>query len=768
MKIFWRRSNTQLFFPLVLLLLSFRLHSQSEYDSFIRIDTAYKSTKKGFLEVVFTQFDKHMPHFASKDDYSISESLPLKKDILKMENDPELESIGKRPAIIFYVPAEIKNKKALYNTLWDNIQILKKKANFPFVFQPIIIADSAGYFKILNGGLGKLKFNDIENFLNNINYNMTINELHGNIDTLLNKARVICFIGADFYRRPQPKVFSSIERVFSVSRKIQDPLERPVFIAYSMDSQGIPVDMKTYIDTTISNRGRSLESEAGLQSIDPGFKRKFATNFEKYFTLGYVNRYKVSVKINFPIYKGETRTLELIWNALPKNPTLYGYRFGSPERPDDIGQRKNEIPLVGLLGGIILFGFYFALMFWYPWHEKRSFEKKYVGPYKKQVGLVQYDTITNEPIEDGTIIVTSCKAIIPYNIWQMQGNKCPNYPECMYYLDCDGSGKLDSEYKFYSPTGNQRKYNWLFFGTCGGFLSWLLSFLMSPLFNFMGFGNFYELLYNSASGASKEEFVRSCIDQANVGFTSILGIGSALIIADYFSETQRSKITQPIIKILASGMLSALCFGVLFALNIHLYLKWMISWTCMALILSAAMSYKSSSVSFKNASIATLTGILLSFILFIGQDLISGFSIFSDSNVIIHIINMFKFIALGAITGYTATTVLKRLEDFELELLAPEQVGGRIIPISKALRSGSPVSIGSDPKNVIFIKWTDPGVQLLHARLELKNGDVVLVAYSPILINSIVLPADSKHTLRNNDTIQFGEHGATIMKFKLR
>ena len=131
-------------------------------------------------------------------------------------------------------------------------------------------------------------------------------------------------------------------------------------------------------------------------------------------------------------------------------------------------------------------------------------------------------------------------------------------------------------------------------------------------------------------------------------------------------------------------------------------------------------------------------------------------------------IKILRLILLGALTGYIVTNVLKKLEEYELVLLSPDQVRDRVIPISKILNSRATVTIGSSPKNVIFIKWTDPGAEESHASINLTNEGVVLTSHAEIIINKEYLSKGSKHLLKDNDTIQLGRHSSTLLQFKIK
>lgn len=174
------------------------------------------------------------------------------------------------------------------------------------------------------------------------------------------------------------------------------------------------------------------------------------------------------------------------------------YSFGSSDFPVNVKELKKDSlfwfssAFIGILFLLVLF---FILSILYPKIEERKFFKEYVSPYKPVNNIIKLDNITNEPIKEGTLVVQRCKEVVPFYIWKSLGNQCPSYPECMDILGCDGCGKSDINYKFFSKSGSLKKYNWLFFGACGGFFAWVFTLLIIPVFHRIHLADLFQGLY---------------------------------------------------------------------------------------------------------------------------------------------------------------------------------------------------------------------------------------------------------------------------------
>ena len=735
--------------------------SQRPGQSFLRIDSIYlPKDKKGRLELNFTRFLKDKSYLSSALDFEVNETFFGYNNALKIT---DIRQIPDTHNIIMHVSYGTSDQTAIFRRVNEQINNINKKKISGY-FTPILISDSLNFYKILKGKKA-VDTASIRNFVSSP-YLLNINQLHTEEGNCFENACYLYFINSDNIGNSD----ATIDKVMPSNTKKYVGNAAPVIVPYLMEEIEIPAYLKNYI----------LKTPCPYDTIitDPNLTR-FHRIFQRILISNFNFKYALTLDTRKPNYKGEPRILNLLWKGTGLKDTI-SYSFGSSDYPLNIKELSKDwiFWLSCIFFGILfLLSVFFVLSILYPFLEEKRFVKKYVSPYFPINNIVKLDTMTNEPIEKGSLVVTRCKEIVPYYIWKGLGNQCPSYPECMDYLGCDGCGKSDINYKFFSQSGNMKKFNWLFYGTCGGFIAWMLTLLIIPLLSSINFGGIFVGLYDSTVNPNTDlyYFKENIVHQTSIGFGIGLGLGAALIMADYFSSIIRPHLAISISKIILCGIINAFIFGLINALTfkfqINPFLSGFIGWTFFAIILSLALSISSPSIHFKRSIIATSAGVLLSFFIYhLSSELTNiGYKDFSSNRqLFIEFINILRLIVLGGLTGYIVTNVLNKLEEYELTLQSPDQVSGRVIPISKILNSRATVTIGSSPKNVIFIKWTDPGAEESHASINLTNEGVVLTSHAEIIINKEYLSKGSRHLLKDKDVIQLGRHSSTLMQFNIK
>jgi predicted component of type VI protein secretion system len=126
---------------------------------------------------------------------------------------------------------------------------------------------------------------------------------------------------------------------------------------------------------------------------------------------------------------------------------------------------------------------------------------------------------------------------------------------------------------------------------------------------------------------------------------------------------------------------------------------------------------------------------------------------------------LISLILLGALLGSILVTVISAMEDFEMEYISPEKFQS-VVPISKWLKSGTEVTIGTDSSNYVYVKWDDGAAQPQHAKLLYENGAVFIVPFADTLVRGQPIPLNRKTALQNGDVIQLGRDSITRMRYK--
>ena len=487
------------------------------------------------------------------------------------------------------------------------------------------------------------------------------------------------------------------------------------------------------------------------------------------------NSHSIKLKVGFPVYTGDERSIQINWNEEDLSSTK-NYRACSTNFPCVIG-RADESSGKGvywltlfLIGAIILFAIFAVLSLLVPLYKKREFKSNYVVPYRQLGPVREIDPATGEAFEEGQLVVTKCSQKISLDVWEGLGGRCPNYPECMSYLGCAGGGRKETHENFFSQKGILKKFNWLWFGGVGGFIGWILFALYSNFYNLFAWYRkiflyiaelpFLSPYFEEGSKVATSEVIAN---EAFVGFA--LGTGLTIALA-YVEEKGAPKfsIGKMLLRVLLGTIVSFIVFmggAILQQFFIsNSFISGLITWIIFGILLGMVLSVQST-ISLSRGVLGALLAALVCFLVYFG-----AIKFLTQSGFGVNLFKMISYIALGCILGIVVVSVVSRLEDFEIEYLTPSEFGGFIIPISKWLKQGMNVNIGSASGSYVYVKWNDPAVQEQHATLTFDSGRVFIEPMGETLVNNVLLPYEKKTLLKNGDIIQLGRDSISQMLYK--
>ncbi|HMY84533.1 MAG TPA: hypothetical protein PLR24_01400 [Saprospiraceae bacterium] len=751
-------------YPLILicLFLWVTLDAQCIKDAFVRIDTIELPAEiKNRLQIKITRFYQAYKAQSRVSDFTIVENYHGTDRYLKIMDIAQV-----RDTMNVLVHIDHISDQNNINLIIDAFNRLNQSEKST-VFLPTIIGDSLNFYKIK-------KFNSMNNVLavndfKQKRYSLDQRAIRGNLNTLHSTSCYIWLIDSkNIYN-----IHATIGKIFPNENKNKQAA--PLFVPYLISD--IPTSDYSQLRDIMQKVPCSIDSVI----IDINLK-KFHRHLKDIKSANFPVSYDVFFDPAKPFYLGENRQIVLTWRSnLGKDLIVLRdtatYSFGSSDFPVNVKELKKDSlfwfssAFIGILFLLVLF---FILSILYPKIEERKFFKEYVSPYKPVNNIIKLDNITNEPIKEGTLVVQRCKEVVPFYIWKSLGNQCPSYPECMDILGCDGCGKSDINYKFFSKSGSLKKYNWLFFGACGGFFAWVFTLLTIPVFHRIHLADLFQGLYEKKEliNSSLMFFKENVINQSAVGFGIALGLAGVLTMVDYFSSIVRQHIIINILKIVDLAIVAALFFGLVnafsYRFDITPFFSGLISWTGFALLFAITLSLKSATIRFKRALIASLMGVLITYLFFyISSSIVNiGYentTIFRQ--IIMESLKILRFQILGMLIGYITMNVISRQEDYELELQSPDSVRGKVIPLTKALNTNNAITIGTSPKNVIRIKWIDAGAEEYHASINYSAEGPVLETFAEVIVNREYLPKGTRYILQDRDMIQLGRHSSTLFLF---
>lgn len=472
-----------------------------------------------------------------------------------------------------------------------------------------------------------------------------------------------------------------------------------------------------------------------------------------------------------PIFIGEDRRIDM--QLVPqKAQTSYSYRFGSYIAPLNFRANIQDLfywSVLFIIGVILVFLIFAVLSLMVPFYKQKEFKRKYVKPFKRQGNKVSFDPVTNDPIREGDMVVEKCSQVIPLATWEALG-RCPNYPECTSFLGCSGAGaKEDIQEHFFSQKGILKKLNWLFFGSIGGFMAWTV-YALYQITDLSSFKHtlavFFQFMFGNIGSEKLDEL-------ENTGFVGIC-IGAllslTLAIVEELGQSRKFSYLRILSTLVLGFFISLFTFmtGALLQFYLSSFLAGLLTWLLFGVTFGLVISVGSSVSVSRGIAGGLIASISAFFVYFLGVVVVQkGYLGASPAlQYIIDGVKMLSFISLGAIMGVVMVTVVSRLEDFELEYIYPVEYNGMLAPISKWLKSGLEISIGTASKSHVFIKWDDPSVLENHARLSYRDGRVLIEPLGEVLVNGVILPEKRKFALQDNDVVQLGRHSTTAFRYR--
>jgi len=479
--------------------------------------------------------------------------------------------------------------------------------------------------------------------------------------------------------------------------------------------------------------------------------------------------YLVRIKPQKRLYYGRERTLSLDWAPLEENYTSsFNYREGTYAQP--IAPLPPDAPLEwykSIFSGILLIGLLFLLLYFgVPKYKKTAFSTKYIKTYQAKKGIIHTDPLTNDRIEEGEKVVHKCGTPITLASWKFSG-KCPHFPNCINnkLYNCNGKGGPEN-YDLFAQNGILKKLTWGWYGGLGGLIAWLL-FSLHKLFNFGASTDVYDNMHQSILGVDflkKYNLLASEVGDATfIGLALGAGICLTLAIAEEKSSARFFSKKRILLRLLVGIIASFLIFfvGVLFQYVVldNPFWSGLLTWIIFGISIGLVLSIQSTILWQRGIAGGVIASVIGFFIYYF---------ISSSTNSLY--IKMLSLIAIGIILGIIIVVIISHLEDFQLRVLEPILYSGHTYPISKWLKSGIIVEIGTDKACYVFIKWDDPHVNGHHAELTYDNT-INTVYIQPIndaeiLVNSVIIPLDRRTPLAHNDHIRLGRNSITTLQYE--
>ena len=205
--------------------------------------------------------------------------------------------------------------------------------------------------------------------------------------------------------------------------------------------------------------------------------------------------------------------------------------------------------------------------------------------------------------------------------------------------------------------------------------------------------------------------------------------------------------------ILFSMVIFYLGFYLQYLLGVAPYLSGLVTWLLFGLVVGIIMSIQST-ISLLNGIIGGIIGTVVAYHFYWGLSELLNMGFLQA--------NLLSMIIMGGVIGSILVSVVTRLEDYELEVIAPQGYQ-RTIPISKWLKSSTNVMIGKLPGSYIYIKWDDEEVRPEHAELFFEDGTVYIKPIEETLVNQRMV--SKPVSLKHGDIIQLGRASITQFRF---
>jgi hypothetical protein len=481
----------------------------------------------------------------------------------------------------------------------------------------------------------------------------------------------------------------------------------------------------------------------------------------------HIHGYDFQASAHEALYRGEVRSLRA---QLTGGSQIADKQFviGSPTSPVNLG--FVDWQLLALIGALIVAGLLALFSQFLPGLKRFRFAQKYIRRYE-QIDKKQYarsDPYTLQVFDEEDKVVVKCRQIHHLDTWKLLDHKCVNYPGCLRHTPgvartCqEGEGVTAGEV-FFSQQGPYRLLNWVWFGALGGLFAWLCLVAVSHF----SLHPVYELLGRISGDGNGHALLRDSL----TGFSLGLFLSLMLAWAEEKGQSRRFSWGRILIRTLLGAIISTAIFFLSFLLFKELlgenmgFLRGLLTWALFGLFLGISLSIRSSIHILRGIVGGSLAG-SLAFLLYYLPFLLNEFAWGRNS---FEWTKMMGFIMLGAILAYTLVSVIRSYEDFELTYLSPAEFR-RVNPISKWLKTGMKIFIGTDSSCYVFVKWSDldPAVQPKHAELSYRDGKVFITPLHPIWLNGREIPLNKTYELRDKDEIQLGPEGVTRMLFTVK
>lgn len=489
---------------------------------------------------------------------------------------------------------------------------------------------------------------------------------------------------------------------------------------------------------------------------------------------GLHSNYKLSLEPKNCIYTGDNRTLIVNWVAedvvIEKSYT-HG-SFNSAKNVCRVDRTWIYWLTLFFIGLFLLFILFAVLSLLVPLYKQREFKRKYVVSYQEENKRIKRDPVTNEPFIDGDLVVVKCKQMVALSTWEGLGNMCPNYPDCIDYLNCNGAGKKETHDNFFSQKGILKRLNWLWFGGVGGFLGWLffVIYTIAPA-AFNWYRNLIEWLVVQFIPENQiianPNLIPSITNETFVGISIGLGLSLAIAFVEEVGESRKFSVGRIILRVFLGVFVAFYVFlfgGYLqaSALVPSSFFSGLITWAIFGILFGLVLSVNSRIMPLRGMFGAFVASLIAFLIYYVGIKLFPP----ETSSLLIDGVKLFSYITLGSILGVIIETVIASLENFEVELLAPSSYSGLTYPISNWLKNGTEVSIGTSPKCQLYVKWNDDAVIDKHAKLTFNSNKVYIEPYEETLVNNVMVPIGEKTQLKHQDIIQMGRNSTSKFRYK--
>ena len=533
-------------------------------------------------------------------------------------------------------------------------------------------------------------------------------------------------------------------------------------------------DQAFIVDTITLNRGKSA---IDIEISYPGLPHPSGKDLNVWEMDGEGN--KQEVKILF-LERDTTgvKSSKILAEALQKYSRKGAYRFVVAWRGEEVGKdvtfpatvdfefelfrRNNDNWLNLIFGGVTLILLLLILLGQlFPLIRGVEFRIKYVKSYKKikVPGRTQFDPITGMPFEDDDLVVVKCSQVISLDSWKYNNNRCHRYPDCLYGANpCTVGKNPDYNEYFFDQKGTFRLLNWVWFGALGGFSAWLIWAGFRILFSNISSANIYP--------DNKEILIMKLI----LGFSLGLGVTFWLSYVEEAGQSRKLSLGRITLRSLLGGLAGALIFGLGYLMLDGLvgstvgemgpfadFVPYLLLGLTIGLILSLY-----SSIKIRRGLVGGIIAGILFYIIYFASTFALGQ--FTQINFDSEWGRMIGYIVAGGALGAMIVSSVFRKGDYELEVLYPAKFR-RTMPISKWLKSGLNIYIGTEGSCHVFVKWPDPLVQPQHAELSSNQEEVFLTPLAETLINGRLIPVNKKISLRDGDIINLGKGGATQFQF---